>query len=406
MRDAMIVAAARTPIGRMTKGSLARERPDDLVAQVIQHVLRAVPQLAPSDVDDLLLGCGSPGGEQGFNMARVVAVLLGLDEVPGCTVTRYCASSVQTTRMAMHAIRAGEGDVFLSAGVESCSSYAKGEADSLPGTMNPLFDEARERSAAAAEATPEGWEDPRAHGLFPDVYIDMGQTAENVAALHDVTRADMDAYALLSQQRTAAAVDSGFWARDLVPYRRADGTVVNRDDCPRPDTTLDALAGLRPVFRPGGRSTAGNSCPLNDGAAALLVMSDSKARDLGVTPLARIVATAVSALSPEIMGLGPVEATHRVLETAGMSLGDIDLFELNEAFAAQVLPCQDQLGIPIDRLNVHGGAIAIGHPFGATGARTSSTVINALSSRDKEIGLQTMCVGGGQGMAMILERLS
>ncbi|MQA06502.1 MAG: acetyl-CoA C-acyltransferase [Streptosporangiales bacterium] len=344
MRDAVIVAMARTPIGRATKGSLATERPDDMAAQVISQALAKVPQLDQRDVDDILLGCGSPGGEQGFNMARVVAVLLGLDDVPGCTVTRYCASSVQTTRMAMHAIRVGEGDVFVSAGVESCSTYAKGEADSIPDTMNPLFDEARARSRKAEEDGADAWTDPRTSGLLPDVFIEMGQTAENVALLHEVSRTDMDEYALQSQQRTAAALDNGFWATDIEPYRRADGTVVDADDSPRPSSTLEGIQGLRPVFRPDGRVTAGNCCPLNDGASALVVMSAEKAQQRGVTPLARIVATAVSGISPEIMGLGPVEATKRALALADMSVDDIDLFELNEAFAAQVLPSQRELG--------------------------------------------------------------
>ncbi|MDF5758305.1 acetyl-CoA C-acetyltransferase [Spongiactinospora sp. TRM90649] len=403
MPEAVIVSTARTPIGRAFKGSLAAERPDDMVAQVVSQALAKIPQLDPATIDDLLLGCGSPGGEQGFNMARVVAVLLGLDTVPGATVTRYCASSLQTTRMAAHAVRAGEGDVFVSAGVESCSSYTKGESDSIPGTMNPVFDEARERTLAASGGA-AGWTDPRLTGELPDVYVEMGQTAENVALAHGVTRAEMDEYALLSQRRTADA--RGFWESDITPYRRADGTIVSADDSPRPRTTAEALAGLRPAFRPDGRVTAGNCCPLSDGAAALVVMSDTRARELGITPLARVVSTAVTGLSPEIMGMGPVAATRRALGIAGLSIGGIDLFELNEAFAAQVIPSARELGIPPERLNVNGGAIAVGHPFGSTGARITSTLINALSSRDAEIGVATMCVGGGQGMAMVVQRLA
>ncbi|MEU8251458.1 acetyl-CoA C-acetyltransferase [Nonomuraea sp. NPDC048916] len=399
MPEAVIVAMARTPIGRAVKGSLARERPDDMAAQVISQALAKIPELDPRGIDDILLGCGSPGGEQGFNMARVVAVLLGLDGVPGCTVTRYCASSLQTTRMAAHAIRAGEGEVFVSAGVESCSSYAKGEADSIAGTMNPLFDPARERTARAVP-----WSDPRLSGELPDVYIEMGRTAENVAVLHGITRAEMDEYALLSQQRTAASAD--FWSSDITPYTRADGAVIGADDSPRPGTTAEGLAALRPVFREDGRTTAGNCCPLSDGASALVITSEARARELGLRPLARIVATAVSGISPEIMGLGPVEATRKVLRLAGLTVGDVDLFEINEAFAAQLIPCGRELGIPAEKLNVHGGAIAVGHPFGSTGARITSTLVNALSFHDKEIGLETMCVGGGQGMAMVVERLA
>ncbi|XVQ07678.1 acetyl-CoA C-acetyltransferase [Spirillospora sp. CA-255316] len=405
MSEAVIVATARTPIGRAVKGSLRNERPDDMAAQIVQAALDSLPQLEGVPIDDLLLGCGSPGGEQGFNMARVVSVLIGRDELPGVTLTRYCASSLQTTRMAMHAIRAGEGEVFVSAGVESVSAYARGESDSWPGTMNPAFDEARERSAArAAGAT--SWNDPRQRRRMPDVYLEMGQTAENVALHYGVTRADMDAYALTSQQRARAAAEAGFWQADITPYVRADGTTVATDDSPRPGTTAEGLASLPPVFRPDGRVTAGNACPLNDGAAALVVMSDRRARELGIRPLARIVSTAVTALSPEIMGVGPIEATRRALALAGMSVADVDQFEVNEAFAAQVLPCRRELGIPDDRLNVNGGAIALGHPFGSTGARITTTLLHSLKANDREIGLEAMCVGGGQGMAMVLQRLA
>ncbi|WP_456695114.1 acetyl-CoA C-acetyltransferase [Aeromicrobium sp. P5_D10] len=405
MPEAVIVASARTPIGRAFKGSLKDERPDDMVAQVVRQALAMVPELDVAEVEDLLLGCGSPGGEQGFNMARVAAILLGHDHLPGVTLTRYCASSLQTTRMAMHAIRAGEGHAFISAGVESCSSYVKGESDSIPGTMNPAFDAARARSAAASDPGADVWTDPRALGDLPDVYIDMGQTAENVALQFDVSREDMDVYAARSQERARLAVENGFWASDITPYTRADGTVLTADESPRPSTTLDGLAGLRPVFRPNGRVTAGNACPLNDGASALIVMSDTRARELGLRPLARIVSTAVSALSPEIMGMGPVEATRKALVLAGMTIGDIDQFEINEAFAAQVIASQRELGIADDRLNINGGAIAVGHPFGSTGARITSTLVNSLRFADHQLGVETMCVAGGQGMAMVVERL-
>lgn len=405
MTEAMIVAAVRSPIGRAFKGSLKDERPDEMAAQVVRQALDLVPGLDVDDVEDLLLGCGSPGGEQGFNMARVVAVMLGFDRLPGVTLTRYCASSVQTTRMALHGIKSGEGDVYISAGVESCSAYPRGEADSIPDTMNPRFDDARAHTAATAEGA-DGWQDPRIQGLLPDVYIDMGQTAENVALSRGVTRREMDEYALLSQQRAATAIENGFWASDITPYRRGDGEVVRADDSPRTGTTLAGLEALRPAFRPDGRVTAGNACPLSDGAAALIIMSDEKCRRLGIQPLARIVSTAVSGLSPEIMGLGPVEASRRALQRAGMAIDDIDLVEINEAFAAQVLPSASDLEVPLDKLNVNGGAIAVGHPFGMTGARITSTLINSLRHTDGEIGLETMCVGGGQGMAMVLERLS
>jgi acetyl-CoA C-acetyltransferase len=403
--DAVIVATARSPIGRAFKGSLKDERPDEMAAQVVASLLASVPGLDPADIEDLMLGCGSPGGQQGFNMARVVSVILGLDHLPGTTVNRYCSSSVQTTRMAFHAIKAGEGDAYISAGVESCSSYVHGEADSIPDTMDPRFDEARARSARTAESDAP-WTDPRLDGLLPDVYIDMGQTAENVAHSRGVSREAMDDYALLTQQRAAAAIESGFWKRDITPYTRADGTVVEADDSPRPGTTAEGLAALRPAFREDGRVTAGNACPLSDGASAVLVMSDTKARELGLTPLARVLSTGVSALSPEVMGLGPVEASRRALARAGMSTADLDLVEINEAFAAQVLPSAEDLEVPLDKLNVHGGSIAVGHPFGSTGGRMTSTLINGLRERDGQTGLITMCVGGGQGMALVLERLS
>jgi acetyl-CoA C-acetyltransferase len=404
-RDAVIVATARSPIGRASKGSLVNLRPDELVAQVIRAALDKMPDLDPRAIDDLLVGCGRPGGEQGFNLARVVAVRLGFDFLPGATITRYCASSLQTTRMAFHAIRAGEGDVFISAGVEAVSRQTKGTSDSHPDTRNPFFAEARVRSARRSEVGTLPWGDPRADGLHPDVYIAMGQTAENVAQLCAVTREAQDAFACRSQSLTRKALEAGFWQREIVPIVTPDGAIVDRDDSPRPATTLEGLAQLRPVFRPDGTVTAGNACPLNDGAAAVIVMSHAKAREFGIAPAARIVSTGVSALSPEIMGLGPVDASRRALARAGMTIGDIDLVEINEAFAAQVIPSAAQLGVDDDKLNVHGGAIAVGHPFGMTGARITCTLVNGLKTRDATYGLETMCVGGGQGMAMVIERL-
>ncbi|SEC04395.1 acetyl-CoA C-acetyltransferase [Streptomyces melanosporofaciens] len=406
MPEAVIVSAARSPIGRAFKGSLKDLRPDDLTAEIIQAALAKVPELDPRDIDDLMLGCGAPGGEQGHNLGRVVAVQMGMDHLPGCTITRYCSSSLQTSRMAMHAIKAGEGDVFISAGVEMVSRAKKGTSDGLPDTHNPLFADAEARTATRAEQGGEGWHDPREDGLLPDVYIAMGQTAENLARLKGVTREDMDEFGVRSQNLAEEAIKKGFWEREITPVTTPDGTVVSQDDGPRAGTTLEAVQGLKPVFRPDGRITAGNCCPLNDGAAALVIMSDTKARELGVTPLARIVSTGVSGLSPEIMGYGPVEASKQALARAGMSIGDIDLVEINEAFAAQVIPSYRDLGIDLDRLNVNGGAIAVGHPFGMTGARITGTLINSLQFHDKQFGLETMCVGGGQGMAMVIERLS
>jgi acetyl-CoA C-acetyltransferase len=406
MPSAVIVATARSPIGRAFKGSLKDMRGDDLAAAVIGAALAKVPELDSDAFEDLMLGCGTPGGETGFNIARVVAVLLGMDKLPGTTVTRYCASSVQTTRMALHAIRAGEGDVFISAGVEMVSHYGKGHSDSLPDTQNPVFDDAARRTATAAEGGAGPWRDPRVSGELPDIYIAMGQTAENLADIRGVSRREMDEFAARSQNLAEQAIKSGFYAREITPIKAPDGTMVDADDGPRAGVTVDALAALKPVFRPDGSATAGNSCPLNDGAAALVIMSDVKARELGITPLARIVSTGVSGISPEIMGLGPVAASEMALARAGMTIDDVDLVEINEAFAAQVIPSYRDLGIDIDKLNVHGGAIALGHPFGMTGARITTTLLNGLASTDTTVGLETMCVGGGQGMALILERLS
>jgi acetyl-CoA C-acetyltransferase len=406
MPEAVIVAAARSPIGRAHKGSLTSIRPDDLAVQMVRAALDQVPQLDPAQIDDLMLGCGLPGGEQGFNMARVVAVLLGYDGLPGTTVTRYCSSSLQTTRMAMHAIRAGEGDVFVSAGVETVSRFTKGNSDSLPDTRNPVFSDAGDRTRHIAENGADDWNDPREDEHLPDVYISMGQTAENVARTEGVSREDMDRFGVRSQNLAEKAIANGFFAREITPVTLPDGTVVEKDDGPRAGTTYEGVSGLKPVFRPDGLITAGNACPLNDGAAALVIMSDARARELDITPLARIVSTGVTALSPEIMGLGPVEASKQALARAGMTIGDVDLVEINEAFAAQVLPSARALGIDEDRLNVHGGAIALGHPFGMTGARITTTLLNGLRTTDGTIGLETMCVGGGQGMAMVLERLN
>jgi acetyl-CoA C-acetyltransferase len=413
-RDAVIVATTRSPIGRATKGSLRDLRPDDLTATIVRAALDKVPALDPRDIDDLYLGCGLPGGEQGFNMARVVSVLLGFDHLPGATVTRYCSSSLQTTRMAFHAIKAGEGDAFISAGVECVSRYARGSSDGLPaeaqelvggGWQNPVFGEARARSKTRA-AGGTVWSDPREDGQLPDIYLAMGQTAENLAQAHDISREDMDEFGVRSQNLAEKAIADGFWAREITPVTVPDGTVVSADDGPRAGVTLEGVQGLQPVFRPDGRVTAGNCCPLNDGAAAVIVMSGEKANALGLTPLARIISTGVTALSPEIMGLGPVEASKQALARAGMTIDDVDLVEINEAFAAQVIPSYRQLEIPLEKLNVMGGAIAVGHPFGMTGARITGTLLNALDWHDKTIGLETMCVGGGQGMAMVIERLA
>ncbi|MET8546661.1 acetyl-CoA C-acetyltransferase [Kitasatospora sp. NPDC004799] len=408
MPEAVIVSAARSPIGRAFKGSLKDVRPDDLTAHIIQAALAKVPQLDPREIDDLMLGCGLPGGEQGHNLARIVAVQMGMDYLPGATITRYCSSSLQTTRMALHAIKAGEGDVFVSAGVETVSRSIHGTSDGLPGTMNPIFDEAQARTKKRAEegTGEEGWHDPREDGLLPDAYIAMGQTAENLAALKGITRAEQDEFGVRSQNLAEAAIKAGFWEREITPVTLPDGTVVSTDDGPRAGVTLEGVSGLKPVFRPDGTVTAGNCCPLNDGAAALVIMSDTKARELGITPLARVVSTGVSALSPEIMGYGPVEASRQALRRAGLTIDDIDLVEINEAFAAQVIPSYRDLGVDLDKLNVNGGAIAVGHPFGMTGARITTTLINSLQWHDKQFGLETMCVGGGQGMAMVVERLS
>jgi len=405
MPEAVVVATARSPIGRAFKGSMTTIRPGDLTVQMVAAALAKVPQIDPADISDLILGCGLPGGEQGYNMARVVAVMLGYDSLPGTTITRYCSSSLQSTRMAFHAIKAGEGDIYISAGVEMVSRFGKGSSDGLPDTKNPVF-AAAEARAGDMEKGGFDWHDPREDGQIPDIYIAMGQTAENVAQLREISRAEQDEFGVRSQNLAEKALADGFWQRDITPATLPDGTLLSADDGPRPGTTLEKVSQLQPVFRPDGTVTAGNCCPLNDGAAAVIVMSDTKAAELGITPLARIVSTGVTALSPEIMGLGPVGASQQALARAGMTIDDVDLVEMNEAFAAQVIPSARDLGIDIDKLNVNGGAIAVGHPFGMTGARITSTLINSLQFHDKSIGLETMCVGGGQGMAMIFERLS
>jgi acetyl-CoA C-acetyltransferase len=400
MPEAVIVATARSPIGRAGKGSLVSIRPDDLSAQIVEALMAKVPEVQATDVEDFIMGCGQPAGESGFNIARVTAILSGLGDVPGVTVNRYCSSSLQTIRMAAHAIRSGEGDCFIAAGVETVSRYGNGASDTAP---NAAFAGAGERTALRAQGGQPTWTPPE--GL-PDIYIAMGQTAENVRELEGVSRIEMDEFAALSQQRAVANVENGWFGDEISPVTLPDGTVVTADDGPRPGTTLEGLAALKPVFRPDGEITAGNACPLNDGAAAVMVMSDTKASELGVTPLARIVSSGVSALNPEIMGLGPIEASRQALARAGLTIDAIDLVEINEAFAAQVIPSAKHLGIDWDKLNVHGGSIALGHPFGMTGARIMTTLIHGLRTTDGRYGLETMCVGGGQGMAMIVERLS
>jgi acetyl-CoA C-acetyltransferase len=401
MPEAVIVATARSPIGRANKGSLVDVRPDDLAATMVRAVMDKVPQLDPGEIEDVIMGCAQPAGEQGYNLGRVVALLADMD-VPGTTVNRYCSSSLQTIRMAAHAIRSGEGDAFVAAGVECVSRFDKGRSDGGPGTTNDRFSDARARTKSRQEAGAPSW--TPGSGL-PDVYIAMGQTAENVVQQEDVTREEMDEFAALSQNRAVESQENGFFEREIIPVTLPDGSVMTKDDGPRPDTTVEKLSTLKPVFRPDGSVTAGNACPLNDGAAAVVVMSDTRANALGIQPLARVVSSGVSALNPEIMGLGPIGASRQALERAGLTIDDIDLVEINEAFAAQVIPSAKHLGIPWEKLNVHGGGIALGHPFGMTGARIMTTLLNGLEDANGRYGLETMCVGGGQGMAMIVERL-
>ena len=387
MSEAVIVSIGRTPIGRAVKGSLIDQRPDDLGAYVVGEVLKRVPQLDRGQIDDVICGCALPGGEQSHNMGRIISILAGVG-APGTTVNRYCASSLQAVRMAFHAIKAGEGDAFVCIGVESSTRSPLGVFSDQPDSQNPRL------QAGNAEG-------------FPQAYLAMGVTAENVADKYDISREEMDRYALQSHQRAVQAGRDGIFAAEIFPVPLATGTMT-ADDGPRPDTSLERLATLKPVFREGGRVTAGNSCPLNDGAAATVVLSAALAKELGITPIARIVSTGVSSLEPELMGLGPIESTRQALERAKMTIDDVDVVEINEAFAAQVIPSARGIGVDpfSDKLNPHGGAIALGHPFGMTGVRILATLLNDLRTRDQAIGLETMCVGGGQGMAMIIERLS
>ena len=405
MPEAVIVAAARTPIGRAMKGSLKNERPDDLTTFIIDTALNQVPALDRNTVEDLILGCGQPAGESGYNLARIVAIQANMPTVPGVTINRYCSSSLMSIRMAAQAIKAGEGHVFIAAGVETVSRFLNGMADTGP--HNSLYSAAEARTAERTNGGAPKWSPI---GGLPDVYISMGQTAENVAQYENVSREEQDEFAALSQQRATASLENGFWENEITPVTTKDDegneVVVTKDDGIRPGTTKEGLANLKPAFRPDGTVTAGNACPLNDGAAAVIVMSDTRAKELGLTPLARVVSSGVSGLDPEIMGLGPIEATRKALAQANMTIDDIDLVEINEAFAAQVIPSAKHLGVSWDKLNVNGGAIAVGHPFGMTGARIMNTLINGLTKDDKQFGLETMCVGGGQGMAMIIERLS
>jgi acetyl-CoA C-acetyltransferase len=401
MTEAVIVATARSPIGRANKGSLVDLRPDDMSAQILKALMAKAPQVQASDVNDVMWGIGQPAGEGGFNIARVISTLAGFDDIPGVTVNRYCSSSLQTIRMAFHAIKAGEGDCFVAGGVETVSRYASGASDLAP---NSIFKGPGERTKLRSQGGQGAWTPPVG---MPDMYIAMGQTAENVVELEGISREEQDRFGVRSQNLAVAHVENGFYEREITPLTLPDGTVVSKDDGPRPGTTYEGVSQLKPVFRPDGTVTAGNACPLNDGAAAVLVMSDTKAKQLGLTPLARIVSSGVSGLNPEIMGLGPIEAIRKALALAGKTIDEIDLVEINEAFAVQVIGSAKHLGIDLDKqMNVHGGAIALGHPFGMTGARIMTTLINGLQFEDKTWGVESMCVGGGQGMAMVVERLS
>ena len=387
MPEAVIVDAVRTPIGRAFKGQLAGLRPDDTGAFVVDSLLERNPEVSPESVEELIAGCGLPQGLQAFNIGRIITLLSEKlpDSVNGVTVSRYCASSLESIREAANAIRAGEGDTYIAAGVEWVSRY-------------------NERQEAAGVADQN--EKLQGNNGQPNAYIAMGLTAENVADKWEVSRADMDKYAQRSQELAVASQESGFFDREIVPVTLPDGTIVAKDEGPRASSTLEKLAELKPAFREDGKVTAGNSCPLNDGAAAVLVMSDARAKELGLTPRARIVASATAALEPELMGVAPIGAIKKVLERAGMKIDDVDVVELNEAFAAQVIPIMSECDIPLEKMNPHGGAIALGHPFGMTGARIMTTLLNGLEADDKTIGLETMCVAGGQGHAMIVERLN
>jgi acetyl-CoA C-acetyltransferase len=387
MPEAVIVDAVRTPIGRAFKGSLAQQRPDEMGAYIVDRLLERTPEVAPESVEDVFCGCGLPQGLQAFNIARIIVLLSERlpQSVNGVTVSRYCASSLDAIRHAANAVKAGQGDTYVAAGVEWVSRY-------------------NERQEAAGVAD----QHPRLQGKDgdPDAYIAMGLTAENVAERYEVSRADMDKYAQRSQELAVASQESGFFDREIVPVKLDDGNEVAKDDGPRATSTLEKLAQLEPAFKEGGKVTAGNSCPLNDGAAAVLVMSDAKANELGLKPRARILSAATAGLEPEYMGVAPIGAIKKVLERTGMSMSGVDVVELNEAFAAQVIPIMDECDIPLEKLNTHGGAIALGHPFGMTGARIMSTLLNAMETDDHQIGLETMCVAGGQGEAMVVERLN
>ena len=398
MPEAVIVATSRTPIGRANKGSLVDARPDDMSSFILEDVMGKAGVEA-SDVEDVIWGIGQPGGEGGYNIARVISAMKGLD-IPGVTVNRYCSSSLQTIRMASHAIKAGEGDCFVAGGVETVSRYMYGAADTGP--HNELFADAEARSAERTEGGKGDWTAPAG---VPDIYIAMGQTAENVVEHTGISRERQDEWGVSSQNRAEAALNRGFFEREITPYTLPDGTVVSKDDGIRAGTTLEKVSQLQPAFRPGGTVTAGNACPLNDGASAVVVMSDTKAKAMGIEPIARIVSSGVSALNPEIMGLGPIDACKQAMARAGMSIGDIDQVEINEAFAVQVLGSADELGIDLDKLNPNGGAIALGHPFGMTGSRIMTTLLNGLNDSGGTVGMESMCVGGGQGMAMIVEML-
>jgi acetyl-CoA C-acetyltransferase len=387
MPEAVIVDAVRTPIGRAFKGSLVGVRADELAATPLRALVERNPEVDFSETVDVMMGAASGIGEQGYNIGRNATLLAGYDHhIPGCTVNRFCASSLQTLRMAFHAIKAGEGDQYVAAGVEAVSRAGLGAG---------IPEEAKHPQLDGSE------------GSLYDVYIPMGLTAENVAARCDVTRMQQDEWALVSQTRAVDAQASGHFDREIVPVTLPDGSAYTRDDGPRPNTTIEKLAALNPVFDPeNGTVTAGNACPLNDGAAAVLVMSEEKASRLGLKPRARIIASTVAAIRPEYMGLGPIPAIQALLKQTGMTMDDIDVVEINEAFAAQIVPCMQELGIDEEKLNPFGGAIALGHPFGMTGARIMTTLLNGLDARDGRYGIESMCVAGGMGQAMLVERLT
>jgi acetyl-CoA C-acetyltransferase len=406
MPEAVIVDAVRSPIGRAFKGSLVGIRPDDLGAYIVDALLDRNPDVDPATVDDLICGCGLPQGEQSYNIGRAISMLSRLPvHVTGATIARYCASSLNSIAIAADAIKAGNADVYIAAGVEHVSRVGMWSENGLPQLVAALKQNAPEEMRDQIPSP--DFKNPLLNGEDgrPDLYIDMGQTAENVAEKYDVKREDMDKYAQRSQELAVKSQQDGFFEREIVPVEM-NGTSVSKDDGPRADSTYEKLASLKPAFRENGRVTAGNSCPLNDGAAAVLLTSDEKAQELGLKPKARILGWATGGLEPEIMGVAPIPAVRNVLEKVGMTIGDIDVVELNEAFAAQVIPIMDELDIPLEKLNTHGGAIALGHPFGMTGARIMTTLLNVMETDDKQIGLETMCVAGGQGFAMVVERLN